>query len=297
MKHIPVLAEDFRRFCESMPEPPAAYLDCTFGRGGHFRILIEDINTNMQADLIDRDLQAIEFGKKEFADLVERGQCRFHHLNFMRLADEASKELAEKKFDLILADLGVSSPQLDQAERGFSFYQEGPLDMRMDASKGIKAADVVNQWDAQEMIELFRDYGEIHNPTKVVNAIITERHNQNIETTTELAELIAKCIGWRKKGQHPATKYFLALRIFVNEELSLLQQSVVDLIARLKENGRLIMITFHSAEDRIVKWTFKEHKEQGQILTKKAVQATWQEKQKNPRARSAIMRVFEKGKL
>jgi len=290
--HIPVLAERFLDAVKNMPKQPTSYLDCTFGRGGHFKLLLENINAEIKADLIDRDKDALDFGEKVYGN---QQNINFYHLNFMKLASEAPEDLIAKRFDLILADLGVSSPQLDAAERGFSFYHDGPLDMRMDVSKGISAAEIVNEWSKEDLESLFKELGEVRNPTKVVDVILEQRAVNAFTSTLELAELVVKTHGWRKKGQHPATKYFLALRIAVNEEISLLKEAIIDLLGRLNIGGHLIVITFHSMEDRIVKWTLKENTHLGEIITKKAIQPKWQEKQENPRARSAIMRIFKRG--
>jgi 16S rRNA (cytosine1402-N4)-methyltransferase len=198
-------------------------------------------------------------------------------------------------FDVILADLGVSSPQLDQAARGFSFYQEGPLDMRMDQSQGATAADIVNSWPEVELLDLFTRYGEVRSPRRVVRALVNDRKQTPFTTTSQLSGLIERVEGWRKKGQHPATRYFLALRMAVNNELSGLETSVPDLMRALSEKGRLIVITFHSLEDRIIKYAFREAPALGFPLFKKVVVPSEEEILQNPRARSAKLRVFQRG--
>lgn len=293
MSHQPVLLKEFCEAVKKMPRKVENYLDCTFGRGGHFDCLLE-LYPNLQADLIDQDLEAIDYGKNKYEALFNKGQIRFHHMNFMNFKNEANEELNNKKFDLILADLGLSSPQLDTKERGFSFYNEGPLDMRMNPTKGPNASDIVNEWSEEDLIELFQEMGEVRRPQKVVKNIIDFRKEKPFVTTLELADLIAKSDGWRKKGTHPATKYFLALRMQVNDEIAPLEEAILDLIHRLKDQGQVMVITFHSMEDRIVKWAFKRNTELGKIITKKAIQPKWSEKKENPRARSAILRVFEK---
>lgn len=294
--HIPVLLEEVLAMTEKDVEPKL-YLDCTFGRGGHLRA-IQAKFPELQMVAVDRDVSAIEHARTNFAQELQSGSLQLLSGNFMKLQEAwKSNPLNEYKFDLILADLGVSSPQLDQAERGFSFYHEGPLDMRMDQSQSLNAAVIVNTYSEEELNELFITYGEVPRPQKVVTRILQERQIAPFQTTKALADLISSVDGWRKKGVHPATKYFLALRLKVNEEIDPLENAIYDLINRLNENGRLLVITFHSMEDRIVKWAFKACEEKGKIITKKVIQPKWSEKQKNARARSAQLRVFERGTI
>jgi 16S rRNA (cytosine1402-N4)-methyltransferase len=194
----------------------------------------------------------------------------------------------------MLLDLGVSSPQLDVAERGFSFYHDGPLDMRMDQRREQSAADVVNNIDEDDLTELFKTLGEIPRPYKVVRAIVHDRKTEPFTTTRQLASMIERVEGWSRKGHHPATRYFMALRLYVNRELELLEQALPDLIAGLNDQGRLAVITFHSLEDRIVKNFFKTHAELGKPVNKKVIIAKWPERKSNPRARSAKLRVFQR---
>ncbi|MCB0357723.1 MAG: 16S rRNA (cytosine(1402)-N(4))-methyltransferase RsmH, partial [Bdellovibrionales bacterium] len=201
---------------------------------------------------------------------------------------------AEHLPDLILLDLGVSSPQLDVSERGFSFYNEGPLDMRMDLQQELTAATIINEWSEQELSDLFYQLGEIRFPNKVVRAIAAKRREHPITTTMELSELIQRTDGWRKKGKHPATQYFLALRLRVNNELENIQDSIETMVDLLSPGGWLMIISFHSVEDRIVKNLFKSFKPLGKNLTKKVIQAERLEIKNNPRARSAKLRIFQK---
>ncbi len=174
------------------------------------------------------------------------------HFNFHNIAE------LNQTFDVILLDLGVSSPQLDEAERGFSFYHDGPLDMRMNQQLPHTAADIVNTWPEVELIELFTELGEIRRPQRVVRAIVNDRKEKPFSTTRDLSGLIERVEGWQRKGHHPATRYFLGLRMAVNNELSGLESCLPELMRSLTPNGRLIIITFHSLEDRIVKYAFKE---------------------------------------
>lgn len=280
--HIPVLLDEILKAAAEAPIPPRRFLDATFGRGGHTSALIKKFE-NLRVVALDRDPEAILYGKEHFP------QIEFHHCDFARF-QELQLELG---FDLILLDLGVSSPQLDQAERGFSFYHNGPLDMRMDPTRGERASALVNEWPKEALVELFQNLGEIRRPHRVVDAIVADRKTKKFETTNELSQLIERIEGWRKKGQHPATKYFLALRLAVNQELEQVQRALPNLIEALEIGGRLMVITFHSLEDRIVKYSLRESM-LGRPVNKKVIQPTWPEQKSNPRARSAKLRIFER---
>lgn len=287
--HLPVLVDDVLLAAADLSHPPRWFLDATFGRGGHTRALLEKF-PELKAVATDRDPEAIEFGRAHLP------QVALHHADFTEFAALYDRELKSKVgagFDLILMDLGVSSPQLDEARRGFSFYHTGPLDMRMDPTRGISAADIVNTWEADDLFRLFLELGEVYRPGRVVNAILAHRQQAPFTKTGELSELIERTEGWRKKGQHPATRYFLALRLEVNQELSQVEQSLPHFIEALAPGGRLIVITFHSLEDRIVKVIFK-NSELGRPVNKKVIRPTWDEQKKNSRARSAKLRVFER---
>ena len=203
--HQPVLLSDFLKHTECL-HPIYNYLDCTFGRGGHAAHVLER-NPDAKLYAFDRDLQALEFGNTEFRSHFPKREIEFIHGNFMK--DDLP---AVGLLDLILADLGVSSPQYDQAERGFSFYHDGPLDMRMDPSVGQTAAEIINEYSEDELIELFKQWGELRSPFRVVRAIVHDRKETPFESTRQLAGLIERVDGWKKKGSHPATKYFMALR-------------------------------------------------------------------------------------
>ncbi|NCN95165.1 MAG: 16S rRNA (cytosine(1402)-N(4))-methyltransferase RsmH, partial [Bdellovibrionales bacterium] len=183
-------------------------------------------------------------------------------------------------------------------ERGFSFYHDGPLDMRMDQSQEFKASDIINQWSEDELVELFREYGEIYKPYRVVNEIVKRRETKPFETTMELSLLIERTFGWRTKGKHPATNFFLALRLEVNQELTELHSSLLKIITHaLRPKGRLMVISFHSTEDRIVKKLFKSSTHLGLNLTKKVIAPERSEILLNPRSRSAKLRVFQREDL
>lgn len=279
---------------QEMNPAPKVYLDGTFGRGGHAMSLV-NAYPSLKVFAIDRDPEAIDFAKKHYSEILASDQLVLLRGNFHDINQLLEKKYPELLFDLILIDLGVSSPQLDQPERGFSFYHNGPLDMRMDPDQKISAQEIINQWDEEELVHLFIEYGEVRKPYKVVNEIIKFRNQDPFKTTRQLSSLIEKTEGWRKKGQHPATKYFLALRMKVNDELDPLGSALESLVERLNDKGRLIVLTFHSLEDRIVKLKFKSFDHLGWVVNKKVLQAQWAEKKKNSRARSAKLRAFQRG--
>lgn len=286
--HKPVLLNEVLTIAKEIA--PKTLLDGTFGRGGHSRALLEAI-PDVQLTGLDQDLAAIEHAHTQFIDFQNR--FKIHHFNFHDIANFES--VPEGGFDVILLDLGVSSPQLDTPERGFSFYHDGPLDMRMNQTQEASAADVVNTWSEVELNELFIEYGEVRRPQRVVRAIVNDRKEKPFTTTRELASLIERVEGWSKKGHHPATRYFLALRMAVNNELSGLEACIPDLLRALSPKGRLMIITFHSLEDRIIKYAFRERREFGRPLFKKVIVPSREEERENPRARSAKLRVFQRG--
>lgn len=288
-EHYPVLIREILGvFSGFKSRPDLKYFDGTFGRGGHYRAIKAMIG-NMSASLFDQDLAAIEFGKAQFSREVESRKANFVHANFSEFSQQKFGD-----FDMMLLDLGVSSPQLDEAERGFSFYHDGPLDMRMNRRIELTAADIIHEASEKEMIELFQQLGEINRPHRVVRAIVHDRKEKRFETTRDLASLIERVDGWNKKGHHPATRYFMALRLRVNSELEVLQATLPELMKALKPKGRLAVISFHSLEDRIVKNIFRERTDLGEPITKKVVIPTDEECEKNSRSRSAKLRIFER---
>ncbi len=297
--HIPVLLTQILEafapvVAASLAEDPnkkIRYFDGTFGRGGHLKALLE-AHPQLVAVACDQDPEAIEYAKVHFKDWIEQGRLEIHHQNFSQFSVEQFGQ-----FDMMLLDLGVSSPQLDQGPRGFSFYHEGPLDMRMDNSKGITAADVIRDYSEDELNDMFKEFGEISRPYRVVRAVVNDRKEKPFLTTRDLAGLIERVEGWHRKGHHPATQFFLALRLVVNQELEVTAQCVEPLVHGLKSKGRLAFLTFHSLEDRIIKNKFKELADTmdwGRLVNKKVIQAEWNEAKDNPRARSAKLRVFER---
>lgn len=297
--HIPVMLKEIL----AMAEPCLAtsqlnpnnlakrYFDGTFGRGGHLRAILDKFPETV-AIAMDRDLDAIAFAEKNFAEMMGREQLKVLHANYL---DFSKDQLG--LFDFMLLDLGVSSPQLDEGLRGFSFYHDGPLDMRMNQSERLTAAEIIASYSEDELIQLFTDLGEVSRPQRVVRAIVHDRKEKPFVSTRALAGLIERVDGWHRKGHHPATQYFLALRMQVNEELSGLEASLKNLVLGLKPKGRLAVLTFHSLEDRIVKNLFKEFDQNdglGKPVTKKVIQPDWSEAKVNSRARSAKLRVFER---
>ena len=295
MSHIPVLLKDVLEEAKGTTAKVEVILDVTFGRGGHAAAL-RDLFPEAALIGLDQDADAVAFAEENFAMWKNFKMVRGNFHNIKELcANEMLEFLKGRKFDLILADLGVSSPQLDEGHRGFSFYHDGPLDMRMDQRAPVMAKDIINTWSDEDLIALFQNYGEIRKPFRVVERILEARLEKAFETTAELSYLIEKAEGWKKKGYHPATQYFMALRLEVNHEIDRLESSFVSLIESLNPGGRFLVITFHSLEDRIVKNLFKERSDLGAPVHKKVIQAEWSEKKSNPRARSAKLRVFEKG--
>jgi 16S rRNA (cytosine1402-N4)-methyltransferase len=278
--HKPVLLKEVLQFASEIA--PKTILDGTFGRGGHTRAMLEACP--------DAKVTAIDYGRKELGALIASGRLALEHFNFHDIA-----KFPVQGFDVILLDLGVSSPQLDEAARGFSFYHDGPLDMRMNQTSELTAAAVVNTWPEVELLNLFMKYGEIRRPQRVVRAIVNDRKQTPFTTTRELAGLIERVEGWQRKGHHPATRYFLALRMAVNNELAGLEACIPDLMRALSPRGRLLIITFHSLEDRIIKYAFRESQELGFPLVKKVIVPSREEERENPRARSAKLRIFQRG--
>lgn len=288
--HVPVLLQEILQFVADLPGRREQGADVTFGRGGHTRALLESFSF-LRMMGFDRDQAALDHGQEVFGDWISGNRLRLEKRNFH--AGVPRNPLGG--WDFILADLGVSSPQLDQAERGFSVYHDGPLDMRMDQAQDFSAADIVNTWGADELSNLFYQNGEIRRPNRVVARILEQRRVEPFTRTLQLSQLIEKCEGWRRRGHHPATEYFLALRLEVNQELSNLRPAMEQMMSVLRPGGRLIVITFHSLEDRIIKYAFKENPQLGRPVNKKVVTPTREEEARNPRARSAKLRVFERG--
>lgn len=273
------------------------YMDGTLGRGGHLHAVLKAFPA-VKAIALDKDLDAIEYAKIKFTVEIHEGRLEVLHVDFNDIEElRESTKIGETKFDAILLDLGISSPQIDTPERGFSFLYDGPLDMRMNQSQVLTAATIINEWDEDELIRIFREYGEVDKPSRVVRAIVNDRKESPFTSTAELAGLIARVEGWKKKGFHPATQYFMALRIEVNGELNRLENTLRNMIELLSEGGRLFVISFHSLEDRIVKSVMNELSlSLGYLVNKKVIVPTETEQSQNPRSRSSKLRIFEKNK-
>ena len=294
--HKPVFLDPVLTVFKTKVGPVRTIFDGTFGRGGHSLAMLREY-PDAVTYAFDWDAEAIAFGEKTYAAEIAAGRLKLIRSSYSEFAKiRSSYADFPQGFDLMLLDLGVSSPQLDQAARGFSFYHDGPLDMRMDQRTELTAAEIVNTWEEQDLARLLIEYGEVQSPFRVVRAIVNDRKEKKpFETTRELAGLIERVEGWHRKGSHPATKFFMALRLMVNEELTGLARSLPDLIKGLGEGGILSVITFHSLEDRIVKNVFKESLDLGKLVNKKVIKPTDDEVSANPRARSAKLRAFERG--
>lgn len=285
------------------------YIDCTFGRGGHSSGILQRLNRQGRLLAFDRDITAID--SEQARQLVADPRFTLHHGPFSALAEVAGNHGLIGKVNGILLDLGVSSPQLDNADRGFSFMRDGPLDMRMDAGSGITAAEYLMQVDEKRLAQVLFEYGEERFSRQIAKAIVQQRGQQPLTTTLQLAKLIEDSVPFRDKYKHPATRTFQALRIEINQELQQVESVLRQSLEVLASGGRLVVISFHSLEDRIVKRFIRAEsgrktnpgrlpiREQdiakGQLLKiGKSVRAGENELQDNPRARSAIMRVAEK---
>jgi 16S rRNA (cytosine1402-N4)-methyltransferase len=279
------------------------YVDATFGRGGHTRAILERLDARARLLAIDRDPAAIASGREQFA--ADARVC-FEHARFDQLDDLLARHGASRGVDGLLLDLGVSSPQLDEAARGFSFMVDGPLDMRMDPSCGISAAQWIARATGTEIERVLREYGEERFARRIAAAIVRERAVQPIETTARLSDIVTRANPAWEKNKHPATRSFQAIRIFINEELEALQRVLDQGERALKPGGRLVVISFHSLEDRIAKRFIRDRSRPAQMpglppahqarlrRIGKSIRPGEDELRSNPRARSAVMRVAEK---
>ena len=287
------------------------FLDATYGRGGHAGAILEKLIANGRLLCLDRDSAAVAAAKIRFAG---DQRVTIFLAPFSALAACADQVEVGLKFDGMLFDLGVSSPQLDDAGRGFSFMQDGPLDMRMTAGEGASAADVVNRAPTAELIRIFREYGEERFAPRIARAIVQDRAEKPFERTRQLADMIARVVRSKEPAgrphKHPATRVFQALRIHVNQELRELEIALDAALARLAPRGRLAVISFHSLEDRMVKQFMRRHSLADPMyaglpdmpaharpklkLVGKAMEAQPSEVNLNPRARSARLRVAER---
>jgi 16S rRNA (cytosine1402-N4)-methyltransferase len=279
-------------------KPDGIYIDATFGRGGHSRLILSQLDAQGRLIAFDKDPEAVAV-----ANAIEDPRFEIRHQGFAALS-----ELESASATGILMDLGVSSPQIDNPARGFSFRSDGPLDMRMDPTRGQSAAQWLATAPVEQMAEVIRDYGEERFAVAIAKAVAARRQERGpLASTAELAQLVAGAVKTREPGQDPATRTFQALRIFVNAELEELQQALEASLKVLQAHGRLVVISFHSLEDRIVKQFIAKHSRDEvdrrapfappkpmKLKAIERVKPTSAEVAANPRARSAIMRVAER---
>jgi 16S rRNA (cytosine1402-N4)-methyltransferase len=294
--HIPVLLDEVMGFLA--PRAGGVYCDATVGLGGHSTQILRLSSPDGRLVGLDRDTQALakaQAGLAEFGSRVSLVHARFGSLRAVL------DGMGQPFLDGCLVDLGVSSLQLDTAERGFSFRRSAPLDMRMDQSQGETVADFLARVDAGEIERILRDLGEERFARKIASAIVEARHRADLSTTTALAGLIAKVVPTRERNKDPATRSFQALRIAINDELGELERFLADAPACLRPGGRLVVISFHSLEDRLVKRQLRALAARDapagpsiRILTKHVVTATDDERRRNPRSRSAKLRAVER---
>ncbi len=306
--HIPVMAQEILQYLS--PKSDGFYLDGTMGGAGHSALILQASSPDGRLLALDRDDDAIRYGKEHLSCFGERVavlKSNFSDISFV------ARSYAPEGFDGILLDLGVSSFQLDEAERGFSYMKEGRLDMRMDQSQELDAKYLVNHETEERLAEILYTYGEEKWAKRIAKFIVEERKKEPIETTGRLVEIVKAAIpkGAREKDQHPAKRTFQAIRIVVNDELGELEKGIESTVSVLKPGGRIAIITFHSLEDRIVKEKFRflaqdcicpphtpicicKHKAVLKLITRKPVLPSESEVLNNPRSRSAKLRVAEK---
>jgi 16S rRNA (cytosine1402-N4)-methyltransferase len=302
--HQPVLLAELIQGLDVKAE--GVYVDATFGRGGHSRALLNKLGPQGHLLAIDRDPTAIAYAHTHFAD---EPRFQIAHANFSELQDVVQQAFPDTLVDGILMDLGVSSPQLDDPERGFSFSHDGPLDMRMNTEQTLTAADWLATASQEAICDVLHDYGEERFAKRIAEAIVIRRQKGPITRTRELADCIADTLPFIEKHKHPATRSFQGIRIFINRELEGLAKALPQALALLAPGGRLAVISFHSLEDRIVKQFMRVA--EGQTYPKgiplqgylsppkvrtisKKIKASDSETRGNPRARSATLRIVEK---
>lgn len=288
-------------------KPDGLYVDATFGRGGHARSILEQLGPDGRLLALDRDPQAVTSAKQQFADEV---RFTIVHGPFSMLGKAVTNCDWHGRVNGILFDLGVSSPQLDDPARGFSFRTDGPLDMRMDSTRGESAADWLNRAEEQEIADVLYHLGEERYARRIARTILRRRVDQPITTTKQFAEIVAGAVPTRERSKDPATRSFQAIRLHINRELDELREALPQAINVLAPHGRLVIISFHSLEDRIVK-QFMRVQEKGKELPPdlpvrhveiqsrlkvigKPLRASEEEVRRNPRARSAVLRIAER---
>jgi 16S rRNA (cytosine1402-N4)-methyltransferase len=287
MTHIPVLLQQVLSALDVQVDQ--WYIDGTFGRGGHTAAILEK---GGKVVAFDCDEEAIHFGEENFQKEIKEGRLQLIRENFDKLTQAGH----DKDFYGVLFDFGVSSPQIDGSERGFSFQHPAELDMRMDSRLGVKAKDLLALLSEKQLSGIFTEFGGEHEAWKIAKAIVYARSQQPFETTTQLADFIASVKKEKRGRLHPATKVFQALRITVNQELSSIKDALPQAYELLVNNGQIVTISFHEGEDRIVKQMFREWEKMGKGTqpVKQVIVPTDTEIEENPRARSAKMRIFKK---
>jgi 16S rRNA (cytosine1402-N4)-methyltransferase len=303
-QHRPVLLDEAVDALNIQPD--GKYLDGTFGRGGHSRAILARLSKQGCLLSLDRDPEAVAAGKEELGDDPRFSIVQGDFADMERFVREWG---VEEGLDGILLDIGVSSPQLDNPERGFSFMEDGPLDMRMNPLRGVSAKEWLAEASERELTRVFREFGEERHARRIARSIVLARQKQRLETTGQLARLIEETTGRREQNKHPATRCFQAIRIVINDELAQLARGLEEAIKLLRPGGRLVVISFHSLEDRLVKRTIREAARPGRVRKNipqhpdlepvlrpigRAIKASATELSVNPRARSAVMRVAEK---
>jgi len=303
--HRPVLLDE--AVAALAIKPDGVYLDGTFGRGGHSAAILAQLGSQGRLLAMDQDPQAIAAAQQKFA---EDARFQIEQRNFEALQDFVTEQGLLHKVDGVLLDIGVSSPQLDDASRGFSFLQAGPLDMRMNPQAGQSAAEWLAQVDEYDLVTVLMHLGEEKFARRIAHAIVQYRQQSEINDTVQLANIIAEAIPVKDKKKHPATKSFQAIRIFINRELEVLEHALQAAVNVLSVGGRLAVISFHSLEDRMVKRFFRDISRGPQLpkdipimakdlqqpyrVVGKAIKPGQQELQQNPRARSSVLRVLER---
>lgn len=292
--------------------PDGIYVDCTIGGAGHSSEIYRRLNSQGSLIGLDQDAFAVETSMKRLEEISSEAKFEVVNTNFKNIS-AACEQLGISQVNGILLDLGVSSHQLDEASRGFSYQHDAPLDMRMDRKSKLSAYEVVNQYKEQDIYRIIRDYGEEKWASRIAKFIVETREKQSIKTTYELVDVIKRAVpsAARRDGPHPAKRTFQAIRIEVNDELNILNKTIEDCVALLKSGGRLCIITFHSLEDRIVKLQFNKEvnpctcpptfpacicgkKPRAVLVNRKPIVSSGDELEHNPRARSAKLRVLEK---
>lgn len=291
--HIPVLCKEVIEYLR--PQSGGVFIDCTLGLGGHAQAILQAAGSQSRIIGIDRDAQSLQMAAERLKPYLS--QCVFVHEDFRNI-DKILRRMEITEVDGILLDLGISSYQLNNPQRGFSFQEDGPLDMRMDQDSPISAFDLVNSLSEKEISSILKDYGEERWHNRIARYIIHQRSRHPIETTQELSGIVLKAMPPRKTWQriHPATRTFQAFRIAVNRELESLDILLDQCVDLLKTEGRIAVIAFHSLEDRIVKHKFRALAQSGKVklVVKKPLRPSEEEAGRNPRARSARLRVAER---